>query len=66
LSVHFEAGKETFLCHIVTEDETWFCHFKLGTKKAICGMAPPSISPKVKIQKVSVSEEGHDYGLLGL
>jgi len=66
LLAHFEAGEETLLCRIVTADETWIFHFKLGTKKAICGLAPPSTSPKVKIQKVSVSEEDHDYCLLGL
>jgi hypothetical protein len=66
LLAHFEAGEENLLCQIVTADETWICHFKLDTKKAICGLAPPSISPKVKIKKVSVSEEDHGYCLLGL
>jgi len=50
---HFEAGEGTFLSWIATADETWIYHFKLGTKNDICGMAPPSVSLKAKIQKVS-------------
>ena len=59
----FEAGGETFLCVIVTSDETWGHHFELERKKT--GMAPSSISLEEKIHKVSVSGEGHGHCLMG-